>query len=247
LKYLIVSDIHSNWEGLQAVLDAAGREGFDQIVCCGDLVGYGADPNAVTDWARGACAHNIRGNHDKVAVGLADLEWFNEAARESAVWTGQQLTPDNRGYLYELPHGPVAVGGFWLVHGSPMDEDEYIVNAFDAMDAGDALPGPVTFFGHTHLQGGFEFVKRVADDLPWPRKEATRQEIRIDPEKRYLVNPGSVGQPRDGDPRAGWATYEPEEGLVVLRRCIYDVETAAGKIQRAGLPSSLGSRLFRGK
>jgi hypothetical protein len=131
VRYLILSDIHANWEGLEAVLEhAAGK--YDQVLCCGDLIGYGADPNAVTEWVRAHAAAVVRGNHDKASVGLDDLEWFNPVARAAAVWTQRELTPENAAYIRNLPKGPLMLDGFQVVHGSPLDEDEYILGAADA-------------------------------------------------------------------------------------------------------------------
>ncbi len=247
MRYLIISDIHANWEALEAVIEAADHDGFDRIVCCGDLVGYGADPNAVVDWFRASVPHTIRGNHDKVAVGLADLDWFNDSAQKAAIWTDQQLTQENRDYLCELPSGPRVVEGFSLVHGSPADEDEYIVTEEEALSVAHAVLTTVTFFGHTHLQGGFQYARRRAYEVHAPDAISTRRELRLDLDDFYLLNPGSVGQPRDHDPRAAWAIYEPEERLVVFRRCSYDIAAAAGKIKRAGLPLGLAARLVMGR
>jgi len=129
VRYLILSDIHSNWEALERVLEAASQDGYDQVVCCGDVVGYGGDPNAATDWTRANVKAIVRGNHDKACVGLDDLEWFNPAARASAIWTQAMLTPENLGYLKKLPRGPLPVRDFQILHGSPLDEDEYLVAA----------------------------------------------------------------------------------------------------------------------
>ena len=123
MRYLVLSDIHANWEALAATLaDAEGR--YDRVVCLGDMVGYGADPNMVTDWVRTRSAVTVRGNHDKACTGDPVIEWFNPAAQHSAVWTMETLTPENMDYLVKLPQGPVTVDLFQLVHGSPLDEDE---------------------------------------------------------------------------------------------------------------------------
>lgn len=246
MRYLILSDIHGNWEALDAVCSAcAGR--YDRVVCCGDLVGYGADPNAVSDWARASLSGIVRGNHDRASVGLDDLEWFNPVAKAAALWTGGQLTPENAAYIRDLPKGPLAVDSFHLVHGSPMDEDEYLVAAEEALLAFGYAPSPVAFFGHTHLQGGFiwrrshiELIRRV-DDTHDSRV------LEFDPDAGYLLNPGSVGQPRDGDPRAAYVLYDSEERLVDFRRLPYDVKTAQEKIRRAGLPPVLADRLASGR
>ena len=154
MSYLILSDIHSNREALQAVLaDARGR--YDQILCLGDLVGYGADPNAIVDWARNNVAAAVRGNHDRACIEPETLDFFRPAARTAAVWTREALTPENLRYLEGLPRGPLHYEGFDLVHGSPMDEDEYLFSLTDVAEIRSELQTGLTFFGHTHVQGGF--------------------------------------------------------------------------------------------
>ena len=250
MPYLILSDIHGNYEALEAVLeDARGR--YDSILCLGDLVGYGADPNQVAGWARSNAVTVIRGNHDRACTGTDLLEYFNPAARASAFWTRGALTPDNWSYLERLPRGPLRVTpngaasgattvGFDLVHGSPLDEDEYLVGPEDVQFLGDYLDTKLTFFGHTHLQGGFlltpRSVKRFLPD----------RVLQLEPDYFYLINPGSVGQPRDGDPRSAYALYSPEDRTVEYGRVPYDIGKAAAKILQAELPESLAMRLFEG-
>ena len=154
MRFLILSDIHANWEGLQAVLDRAGGA-YEQVLCCGDVVGYGADPDLAAEWVRDHAAATVRGNHDKACAGLEDLEWFSPAARASALWTQATMKPENLDYLRALEHGPVRVNGFEMAHGSPLDEDEYVVTEQDVAQIAPYLDAEVTFFGHTHLQGGF--------------------------------------------------------------------------------------------
>ena len=244
MRYLIVSDIHANWEALEAVLrDAEGQ--YEQVVCCGDLVGYGADPNRVTQWARERLAAVVRGNHDKAAVGLENLDWFNPAAREAAEWTARALTAENYSYLRSLPKGPKRVGDFEIVHGSPADEDEYLMGVTPEY----VLPFlncRLTFFGHTHFQGGFRVCRTRAQRIAPPPPEARCVVVGLDPGWMYLINCGSVGQPRDGDPRAAYAIYDEERGEVELRRVPYAIEVAQAKILRAGLPEVLAERLSVG-
>lgn len=238
MRWLVLSDIHGNWEALEAILEhAAGR--YDQILNCGDLVGYGPDPNAVTEWCRNNTPLVVRGNHDKACVGLLDLEWFNKVARASAEWTMAALTEENRAYLYALPQGPREVEGFQILHGSPEDEDEYIVNLDDAERIESQLDHALSFFGHTHLQGGF-----------WIRRNGVRRistpAVNIEETAFYLINPGSVGQPRDGNPNAAYAIYLPEERHVEYHRVAYDVPRVQQKIVNAGLPEILAYRLMIG-
>jgi diadenosine tetraphosphatase ApaH/serine/threonine PP2A family protein phosphatase len=243
MPHLIVSDIHGNLEALHAVLaDAAGR--YDHIFCLGDLVGYGADPNAVVEWARTSVTGIVRGNHDKACAGLDSTEAYNDAARTSAEWTRGVLTEQNLQYLEHMPRGPVRVvngrAGFDLAHGSPLDEDEYLVSPADVSSLRTYLETPLTFFGHTHLQGGFLVAKTGLRRLPADRV------LELEPDYFYLVNPGSVGQPRDGDPRAAYALFSPPEGTIEFRRTQYDLDRAAAKIRDAGLPLSLAARLYEG-
>jgi predicted phosphodiesterase len=238
VRYLILSDIHSNADGLRAVLDHA-RGKYDQILCCGDLVGYGAEPNEVVDWTRANVAAVVRGNHDKACAELENLEWFNAVARAATFWTQQQLTPRNLAYLRALPMGPMAVESFQILHGSPLDEDEYLASLFDIRQVSPFLTKQVTFFGHTHLPGAFLCHRNGVRKL---RKTI----VELEPDGWYMFNPGSVGQPRDGDPRAGYLIYSPEDRVITFYRVPYDVESAQNKIRQAGLPELLAERLARG-
>jgi predicted phosphodiesterase len=242
VRHLIVSDIHANLEALDAVLaDATGR--YDRILCCGDVVGYGADPDAVTAWARQNVDVVIRGNHDRACAGLEELEWFNPVARLSALWTMEHMDLLNIEWLRGLPQGPVEEAGLILVHGSPLDEDEYLVSELDVEQIRPYLGGRVWVFGHSHLQGGFmchgngvERIRRLAPET-----------LQLDADQSWLINPGSVGQPRDGDPRAAWILWDSDERVVTFCRTAYDVRAAQRKILDAGLPEILALRLEAGK
>jgi diadenosine tetraphosphatase ApaH/serine/threonine PP2A family protein phosphatase len=243
VPYLILSDLHANREALEAVAeDAAGR--YDQILCLGDLVGYGADPNHAVEWVRSNATFVIRGNHDKVCVDPQPLEDYNPAARVSAEWTYCALTAASKEYLRNLARGPLRIDGFDLVHGSPLHEDDYLIHAGDVQPLRGLLDAPVTFFGHTHVQGGFLITRgSVRRMMPgWSADDF----LSIEPDHYYLLNPGSVGQPRDMDPRAAYAIYTPEDATVEFRRVRYDIGRAAEKILGAGLPSILAARLFEG-
>jgi diadenosine tetraphosphatase ApaH/serine/threonine PP2A family protein phosphatase len=246
MRYLIVSDIHANIDALTAVLGAAPRERWDALLVLGDLVGYGAEPNAVIDLVRGLePLAVIRGNHDKAACGLDDGSNFNQIARYAAAWTGDTLTPENREYLRALPPGPLVIDEqVEICHGSPFDEDHYIFDAQDARRALEATRRPVCLFGHTHLpvvfamdQGRFRGLVPDEDGTTVPLQEGVR----------YLINVGSVGQPRDGDPRAAFALYDASAGALALHRVTYPVQNAQRKISRAGLPQSLANRLAIGR
>lgn len=241
MPYLILSDIHGNREALEAVLkNAAGR--YTQIICLGDLVGYGADPNFVVDWARANVAAIVRGNHDRVTIDDDSLAEFREEARDGVMWTRRTLSPDNLGYLRAMPRGPLSFDGLKLVHGSPLDEDQYLTRTEHAASLRPHLTDRLTFFGHTHIQGGFVVT---ADGVQAIDPEGVL-EIRQD-DTFYLVNPGSVGQPRDGNWRAAYALYSPEAGTVEFARVPYNVGPTAEKIVLAGMPATLAARLLMGK
>ncbi len=245
MRYLVLSDLHSNWQALEAVIAAAGH--YDRALCCGDLVGYGADPNAVVYWVRAHCTAVIRGNHDRVWKTDENLGWFNPVARHAALWTGQALTPENAAYVTALARGPLLVDGFQVSHGTPYDEDEYMVSAEDATLAFEYLETRLAFFGHTHIQGGFVWNHgRVETIAPFCRG-ARPDVLGVDGDCGYLVNPGSVGQPRDGDPRAAYLIYDSEAAQVEYYRAAYDVETAQRRIREAGLPPILADRLSEGR
>jgi diadenosine tetraphosphatase ApaH/serine/threonine PP2A family protein phosphatase len=246
VRYLILSDIHANWESLQAVLEHAQGK-YDRVLCCGDLIGYGADPNAVAEWVRTHVAGVVRGNHDRASVGLDDLEWFNPVARAAAVWTHRELTPGNVEYIRNLPGGPLLFEDFQIVHGSPLDEDEYILSAADAGSVFGYLDSTLTFFGHTHLQGAFIWNHARVETIGKTPPSEERQTLELDADCAYLINPGSVGQPRDGDPRAAYVIYNAEERFVIFYRLPYDVETTQAKIRKAGLPPLLADRLAAGR
>jgi diadenosine tetraphosphatase ApaH/serine/threonine PP2A family protein phosphatase len=243
VRYLILSDVHANIDALEAVLTAAGS--WDRVLVLGYLVGYGAAPNAVIDRVRELePAAVIRGNHDKAACGLDDGSNFNQVARFAAAWTHEQLTPGNRAYLRDLPQGPTPIDErLEICHGAPFDEDHYIFDGSDAHHALQTATRPVCLFGHTHLPVIFTLAGTLLTaDLP----DGQPQTIAFEAANRYLINPGSVGQPRDGDPRAAFALYDPA-GSLELRRVEYSVSAAQKRISAAGLPQSLANRLAIGR
>jgi predicted phosphodiesterase len=246
VRYLILSDLHANWEALESVVrETAGQ--YDKAICCGDLVGYAADPNLVVDWVRSHCAVVVRGNHDRACTGLDDLQWFNPVARAAALWTLGNLTRENIDYTATLAKGPVLLDDFEVVHGSPYDEDEYVLAAGEAVQAFTYLESRLAFFGHTHVQGGFIWNHSRVETIGRISPRSGSESLPIDPDCAYLVNPGSVGQPRDGDPRAAYAMYDSEAQTVTYHRTVYDVETAQKKIRDAGLPPILADRLVVGR
>ena len=244
MKYLVISDIHANLEALDAVLGAASV--YDRALVLGDLVGYGADPNAVIDRVRSLPhATFIRGNHDMVGAGLEDTDGFNYLARHAIGWTAQALTPEHRAWLAALPQGPMVVDSLVeICHGAPFDEDVYIFDDLDALRALRASERPLCLFGHTHVPAAFVFDSelRTVGSLRDAQIEIGRQG-----EARYLVNCGAVGQPRDGDPRAAFGIFDTESQTLSLKREAYDVAAAQAKIVAAGLPEVLAQRLAVGR
>jgi predicted phosphodiesterase len=243
---LILSDLHANLQALRAVGRFTARRPIRRFVLLGDLVGYGAHPNQVLDRIRKWKPRvMIRGNHDKVCAGLEPPTGFSVPARQSAAWTHQRLRKDLRRWLRELPMGPAWVGqDYQIAHGSPEDEDAYLLNAREALHAFEAFEGPLCFFGHTHLPGLYE-LDEGAHKLNWiPLEPETWFSLR--PGCRYLANPGSVGQPRDRDVRLSFMTYDPRRKRVRLHRLAYDHAGAAQAILDADLHPALAERLLRG-
>jgi len=245
VRVLLLSDIHSNLEALEACLAAAPA--YDVVVNLGDIVGYGASPNEVIERSRSLGKYFVRGNHDKAASGLMDLKDFNPIAGMAAIWTREHVSPDNLQWLRALPQGPISVAGLdsvQFVHGSPLDEDDYVVTLHDAIS-----PTAVTFFGHSHLQGCFCSNAATPDVYRPAYRTVGQAETSEFPlrEGRYLVNPGSVGQPRDGDWRASFAVFDSEARIVTFCRAPYNLKDAQDRIIAANLPQRLATRLAAGR
>ena len=250
MRLLILSDIHANLEALEACLDAAPE--YDQVYNLGDIVGYGANPNEVTERSRELGSIFVRGNHDKACSGLSDLHDFNPIAGMAALWTREKLTDDHLQFLRELPQGPLSpIENVQLVHGSPRDEDEYILLASDAYVILAQAAAPLTFFGHTHVQRCFvlEAKGQGKSYVPVYKSAKGKQTVKLEvkPNAKYMVNPGSVGQPRDNDPRAAFLLYDTDAGLITFHRVPYNIERAQEKIFSAGLPERLAIRLEEGR
>jgi diadenosine tetraphosphatase ApaH/serine/threonine PP2A family protein phosphatase len=251
VRILLLSDIHSNLEALDACLAAAPAH--DLVVNLGDTVGYGGSPNEAITRARALGKVFVRGNHDRAVSGLMDLQEFNPIAGLATIWTRDQLTQPNLDWLRSLPQGPIQLEelpGVQFVHGSPADEDEYMVTARDAIAPLIGDPVPVTFFGHTHLQGGFTLQGQVSEAYrPGYRTvgqpESSDWPLRRD--RHYLVNPGSAGQPRDGDWRAAFAVFDSDAWIVSFYRVPYNIRVAQEKILDAKLPPRLATRLATGR
>jgi predicted phosphodiesterase len=246
MRYLILSDIHSNKEALSAVLSFVRRKPWDKVVFLGDLVGYGANPNQTVDLLRSLKPFvGIRGNHDKVCSGLEDGELFNRIALEAAMWTRKKLTRVNHNWLRSLPQGPVFVDDtFAIAHGTPIDEDAYIFGEIEALNVFRNTKFPICFFGHSHFPVIFALspdaittILTVAPSFRFKLKEGVR----------YLINPGSIGQPRDGNPLASFAIFDSETRVISIHRIPYRVVDAQQKILKAGLPRPLADRLAIGR
>jgi diadenosine tetraphosphatase ApaH/serine/threonine PP2A family protein phosphatase len=251
LRLLVISDIHANLEALEACLDAAPE--YDQVYNLGDIVGYGANPNEVTERSRELGSIFVRGNHDKACSGLSNLDDFNPIAGLAALWTRQTLAPGHLEFLRELPQGPLTpMEGVQLVHGSPRDEDEYLLMASDAYIQLAQATVPLIFFGHTHVQRCFllEAGGSMGKSLvPAYKSSKGKQTIKLGlkADTKYMVNPGSIGQPRDNDPRAAFLLYDTDENSITFYRVPYDIERAQEKIIAAGLPDRLAARLSEGR
>ena len=250
MKYAIIADIHANLEALTAVLEAAGP--WDELWNLGDVVGYGGSPNQVIERIRPLATLNVRGNHDRVCGGLTSSLGFNPTARAAAVWTNQELNPENLAWLNAMPRGPLhpELPDVTCAHGSPLDEDQYILSMRDAWAPLQQMTTAVTFFGHTHIQGGFwQKGHQWFEIRPiyHSRNEADSWTLELQPETRHLINPGSVGQPRDCDWRAAFAIYDTESGSITYRRVPYDLTASQGRILMAGLPERLAARLREGR
>jgi predicted phosphodiesterase len=251
VRLLIVSDIHSNLEALEACLDAAPAH--DLVVNLGDIVGYGASPNEVIDRSRALGKHFVRGNHDKAASGIMDLNDFNPIAGLAALWTRDHISAENLAWLRELPAGPLQIAelpGLQFVHGSDADEDEYVVTVQDALARLMFSSISVTFFGHSHLQGTFSTSRGNGDLYRPPYTTVGRSETSSFPLNdgvRYLINPGSVGQPRDGDWRAAFAVFDCDTRVVTFCRVPYNLKSAQDRIFAANLPQRLATRLAAGR
>jgi predicted phosphodiesterase len=247
MRHLVLTDIHGNLEALDTVLADAGVRGFDDLLVLGDVVGYGADPNAVIERIRDLQPFAVvRGNHDKVSCGLESAEGFNQVAKAAARWTLDALTPENKTWVAALPEGPLDVDAdVEICHGSPIDEDEYIFGPAEAQIALLATSRSLCLFGHTHYPAVFEALNGTIENARMAA--AVEPEIWLRTGLKYLINPGSVGQPRDGDPRAAYAIVDVAAGRVEMVRLAYDVAAAQEKIRRAGLPDALADRLAVGR
>jgi predicted phosphodiesterase len=247
MRYLILSDIHANIHALDAVLEDAADVGWDAAICLGDLVGYGADSAAVLQRMRELAPQwLVRGNHDRVCAGLTSSATFSPPARIAIEWTRATLSEDDLAMLSALPVGPLAVDADALLcHGAPHDEDMYLLDTADATLAMSAHRARLCLHGHTHAQTIFHLSHQGLRDVTPARRRS--HVITLGPGARWLINPGSVGQPRDRDPRAAYAVWDTGADTMDLRRVAYDVPAAQAAIRDAGLPDRLAERLAAGE
>ncbi len=239
----IIADLHANLEATLAVFERLDEIGPDTVVCLGDLVGYNANPNEVVDIIRERQIPTVMGNHDAVVCGLEDPLFFNTKARMVVEYHSEWIRDDNREWLATAPEQLPFDGGCLGVHGSPRSRDEYIMDWLDAMRHVEVLRqtnSKLCFFGHSHRASLF------GERGEHPAGESSNQ-YSLNSGDHYLINPGSVGQPRDHDPRAAFGLFDTETRLFEFRRVGYDIETAARKVVEAGLPVELARRLAKGK
>ena len=232
MKYAIISDIHSNLEALQKALSIIDGKKVDEIICLGDVVGYGANPNECVDIVRDRCSTIVLGNHDAAALNPLLAHDFNAIARKAVVWTAEQLTEESRAFLLSLPMVE-RKENILFVHASPHSPEvwDYIIDSDDASLAISYFEEQICFIGHTHVPGIYSRRGRT--------KSITRDE-------QYIVNVGSVGQPRDGNPMLAFGIFDSTTWEYELIRSQYDIQAAAEKIYAAKLPEELGNRLMYG-
>ncbi|MCI0706682.1 MAG: metallophosphatase family protein [Ignavibacteriae bacterium] len=232
MRLAIVSDIHSNLEALTTTLELIDSSNIDQTVCLGDIVGYGANPSECLALVQKRCSVVIMGNHDRAAVDVSHAENFTSNARRAIQWTNNMLSKEEKRYLQSLPY-VAELDHLLLVHGSPYEPEEfhYVLSLFDAMSAMKHFTQRLCFIGHSHVPGIFSENGRVET---------------ITPNDRYLINVGSVGQPRDGNPMLSFGILDTDNVKYENIRRAYDTEAAAKKIIAAGLPPALGQRLMVG-
>jgi diadenosine tetraphosphatase ApaH/serine/threonine PP2A family protein phosphatase len=242
VKYLVIADIHSNLEALQAVLeDSQNYGGFGHVWCMGDVVGYGPDPCACIKLLKQMDPLCVSGNHDLAAAGKIDVADFNSDAARANRWTSAQLSDDDREFLLDLPE-IIVEGDFTIVHGSPrLPAWEYIAYSFTATDNFKYFDTRYCLVGHTHVPFVFEEDEGMANE-----GYMRHGDMLALGDKRLIINPGGVGQPRDHDPKASYAIYDSDEGTIFHYRVPYDVSVTQDKMEQAGLPHFLITRLASG-
>jgi len=240
MKYGIISDIHANLEALEVAIDALSGEKIEMLLCAGDIVGYGADPGLCIEKIKSLRSIIVCGNHDEACVDLTDIACFNDSAKKAILWTKEKLTEEDKNYLKNL--GLVYKNRYLtLVHGTLYEPEmfHYMIDANAAYATFSLMQNRVCFVGHSHTPGIYLYKN---DRMSYFYKE----KIKIGKDEKIIVNVGSVGQPRDGDPRLCYSTYDTESGVIELKRLEYDVKLAQKKMRDAGLPYFLADRLATG-
>jgi diadenosine tetraphosphatase ApaH/serine/threonine PP2A family protein phosphatase len=241
MRYAIVSDVHANLESLQRALSLMSAA--DALLSLGDMVGYGPNPNECVSILRERCTHAVLGNHDLAATENFGVEYFNEVAREAIAWTQEVLDEPSRRWLNGLPY-ELRLPEFLLVHGAPVRYFEYILDKRTAAWAFESTDAPLVFVGHTHIA---EYWVREPDGSIGLKHMQQGGELILEAGRRYIVDVGSVGQPRDLNPQASFAFFEPDRGRVQWVRYDYPIGEVQQKIRAAHLPSYLADRLYFGR
>lgn len=238
MRVAILSDIHGNFDALEAVAQELSED--DEIIVLGDIIGYGAEPDRCVQWVRGRRnVHALLGNHEACLLGILPLSWFNPKAAEALLWTKRNVSFVHLSFLETLPES-LKAHGCLFVHGSPRAPvDEYITSPWQAREIFETEDFTVCFFGHTHIAEGYVWDGKAVQHLSF----RDGGELELEDGFRYLINCGSVGQPRDGNPKASFGIFFPEERRLEVRRVPYDVQAAMRKILLAGLPEVLAYRL----
>lgn len=241
MRYGVFADVHSNLEAWEVVAKAFSEEGIDRYICVGDIVGYGADPGECIERVRSLDPIVVGGNHDWAVIGRTDINYFNSYARQAVLWTREKLNKEDKAYLGSLKLVK-EIDDFTLAHGT-LDEPEkfkYILDLYNARSSIELLENSILFVGHSHVP----FILMAKDE---GIKQVPSMEVRLAAGQRYLINVGSVGQPRDEDPRACYVVYDTETGTIEIKRSTYDIIVAQRKIRDAGLPPMLADRLAFGR
>jgi predicted phosphodiesterase len=248
MRFFILSDIHSNIEALEACIRRAKLAGYDAVFCCGDIVGYGPNPVEAIDALRELDPIVIRGNHDRVAANHDEASEFNPHARRAIFWTRSALPDTYRTFLAELPVGPLEIDGdAQLVHGAVTHEDDYIFTGVDAHENLRIAKRRITFFGHSHFPAVFASDLHGNPATPPTYEFDEFTAVRCEANQRFLINPGSVGQPRDGDSRASFLIWDQERGRLEFYRVEYPIEKTQAKMWEVQLPPYLIDRLAQGR
>lgn len=246
MRYLILADIHANLDALKAVLERAKKEHIDKYIILGDVLDYGAEPNETIEVLRGLSPQEaVRGDHEKIFTGELSEEYFDPEVLRCSRWTKKQLTEESINYIKTFPKGPRTIDDtFEIVHGSYPDEDMYIIDSEILITSFTYLKAPIGFFGHTHVPVIFIQKSNGKNDVAGFRGGENMFQLKDD--EKYLINPGSVGQPRDNNPDTAFAVFDSDTKTITMFRISYDKDRAAKKIMDAGLPDFFAQRLITG-